>query len=141
MVMVMMKILAIYVNMFHHSLNQWENKRQQFYLIFGLSQLILCTIQTGSYLAVKNMYYSVPGEKKSSSQTVVLKDISFYMQPGMMCLLLGNPGGGRSSLLKVKYLLFLIHFNYNCKININFIIIDFSQCYSSTYAHYWTSIV
>lgn len=32
---------------------------------------------------------------------MVLKDISFYLKPGMMCLLLGNPGGGRSSLLKI----------------------------------------
>lgn len=48
------------------------------------------------------MNYQVT-ERKQSAQTTktILKDISFYLKPGMMCLLLGNPGGGRSSLLKV----------------------------------------
>lgn len=51
------------------------------------------------YLTVQNMYYRVP-EKKKQMKTV-LHDMSFYLKPGMMTLVLGSPGGGRTSLFKV----------------------------------------
>lgn len=56
------------------------------------------------------MNCAVKIEKNGTKE--ILKDISFYLRPGMMTLLLGNPGGGRSTLLKVfiKYILFVVLF-------------------------------
>lgn len=51
------------------------------------------------YLTVNKLNYFV--ETKEHKEKHILKDISFYLKPGMMCLVLGSPGGGRSSLFKV----------------------------------------
>lgn len=53
----------------------------------------------GTYLSVNKMNYFV--STKENHHKHILKDVSFYLKPGMMCLVLGSPGGGRSSLFKV----------------------------------------
>ena len=50
-------------------------------------------------MTVKNMSYKVPLDKDETK--TILHDMSFYLKPGMMCLVLGSPGGGRTSLFKV----------------------------------------
>lgn len=54
------------------------------------------------YLSVKNMNYKVP---VADGFKTILNDFNFYLKPGMMTLVLGAPGGGRSSLFKVRNLL------------------------------------
>ena len=51
------------------------------------------------YLTVNKLNYYVA--TKENPEKHILKDVSFYVKPGMMCLVLGSPGGGRSSLFKV----------------------------------------
>jgi ABC-type bacteriocin/lantibiotic exporter with double-glycine peptidase domain len=61
---------------------------------------ILLTFQKlGMYLTVNKLNYYL--STKENPQLHVLKDVSFYLKPGMMCLVLGAPGGGKSSLFKV----------------------------------------
>jgi ABC-type multidrug transport system ATPase subunit len=50
-------------------------------------------------MTVKNMSYKVP--LKKGEMKTILHDMSFYLKPGMMCLVLGSPGGGRTSMFKV----------------------------------------
>ena len=61
----------------------------------------------GMYLAVKNLSVHVTNSGSDEGKNVektILNDISFYLKPGMVCLVLGAPGGGRSTLFKVRYM-------------------------------------
>lgn len=55
------------------------------------------------YVSVNNLnVHATLGKGKPDLH--ILKDVSFYLKPGMMCLVLGAPGGGRSTLFKVSHL-------------------------------------
>lgn len=75
---------------------------KQVYLKLQVFEYETHRIQTGLYLTVKNLNYYV--QASDNPHKHILKDMNFYIKPGMMCLVLGSPGGGRSSLFKVDFL-------------------------------------
>ncbi|EFA85848.1 ABC transporter G family protein [Heterostelium album PN500] len=59
------------------------------------------TEKTGMYVYAKNLTYTVKNESNHKERLDLLHDMSFYLKPREMTLILGSPGCGKSSLFKV----------------------------------------
>eukprot|EP01132_Coremiostelium_polycephalum_P003299 gene3299-4131_t len=56
--------------------------------------------KTGMFVSAKHLYYYIENKSDQSKQ-YLLNDISFYLKPGRMVLLMGGPGSGKSLLIKL----------------------------------------
>eukprot|EP01132_Coremiostelium_polycephalum_P010071 gene10071-12346_t len=54
--------------------------------------------KTGMFVSANNLSYYV--EQKNKEKLYLLNNISFYLKPGRMTLLMGSPGSGKSVLIK-----------------------------------------